>query len=227
METKVRTQMTVCGFCSDGNHDRCCRAIRNGIRGLWYCRCEVPGCGGEAVLSCVDCKKVHDDVDPKTRMCIDQDACYARIETARHNNGSRFYEMGRIIKENKMTATAEKAETRAKKVKEADCTCGCGGKTKGGKFLPGHDARFVSQQVEKVLNKTVKEADARKATAAASDSLGAKFDKSLALAQDRLKKAAEAKAEKEKAKAEKAAETKKAAATKVTGGRPVKDQPQA
>lgn len=39
---------------------------------------------------------------------------------------------------------AEKAP-RTRKVKEPkECTCGCGGMTKGGRFLPGHDARYHS-----------------------------------------------------------------------------------
>lgn len=29
-----------------------------------------------------------------------------------------------------------------------DCTCGCGGKTRGGLFLPGHDARLRGQLVK-------------------------------------------------------------------------------
>ncbi len=28
-----------------------------------------------------------------------------------------------------------------------ECTCGCGTKTKGGKFLPGHDAKLKSRLV--------------------------------------------------------------------------------
>ena len=29
-----------------------------------------------------------------------------------------------------------------------ECGCGCGGMTKGGRFLPGHDARFHAAQKE-------------------------------------------------------------------------------
>lgn len=49
-------------------------------------------------------------------------------------------------------ATAEKAKTKkpraervAKVVEPKDCMCGCGGQTKGGRFIPGHDARFHSR----------------------------------------------------------------------------------
>jgi hypothetical protein len=41
---------------------------------------------------------------------------------------------------------AEAAVAKPKAVRKAkagqDCGCGCGGTTKGGRFLPGHDARF-------------------------------------------------------------------------------------
>lgn len=43
-------------------------------------------------------------------------------------------------------AAAPKAEKAPREPKPAkagqDCTCGCGGVTKGGRFLPGHDARY-------------------------------------------------------------------------------------
>lgn len=40
-------------------------------------------------------------------------------------------------------ATKPKAEAKPKAAKESrNCLCGCGGATKGGRFLPGHDARF-------------------------------------------------------------------------------------
>ena len=29
-----------------------------------------------------------------------------------------------------------------RKIKAPDCLCGCGGRTKGGRFLPGHDAKL-------------------------------------------------------------------------------------
>jgi len=39
-----------------------------------------------------------------------------------------------------------KEPTRAKRSKTPlPCTCECGGMTKGGKFLPGHDARYYSR----------------------------------------------------------------------------------
>ena len=40
----------------------------------------------------------------------------------------------------------EQKAPKAKKEKPAkDCTCGCGGQTRGGNYLPGHDSRHVAQ----------------------------------------------------------------------------------
>lgn len=47
------------------------------------------------------------------------------------------------------TATAE---PKAKVDKTKPCECGCGGRTKGGKFLPGHDAKHKSALQRKALD---------------------------------------------------------------------------
>ena len=109
----------------------------------------------------------------------------------------------------KIQENAEKAQ-RSSKPKTGTCVCGCAGETKGGKFLPGHDARFVSTLVGQVVDakftaKAEKEARQALTKAEASEKLVAKFDKSLTIARDK----AEAKAAAEKEKAEKKAEKEK------------------
>jgi len=37
-----------------------------------------------------------------------------------------------------------------RKIIPKECGCGCGGMTKGGTFLPGHDQKTVSAIIEKV-----------------------------------------------------------------------------
>ena len=102
----------------------------------------------------------------------------------------------------------DKATKAASKPKVGACVC-CGAETKGGSFLPGHDARFVSSLVKTVseanFTKTAETA-ARKnlKEANASERLVGKFDKSLGIARDK----ATAKAEAAKAKAEAKAEAK-------------------
>lgn len=57
------------------------------------------------------------------------------------------------------TATKEKAP-KAEKVGQA-CLCGCGGMTKGGRFLPGHDARWHGRVKQAMAaGKTQAEAEA-------------------------------------------------------------------
>lgn len=213
MTLTPRKPMTICGFCNNHDHEHCPHAIRNGNKGLWFCACAGPNCGGK-ILSCIDCKKVHDDVLPDTRTCVDKDACTARIE-ARRNNDPFFQRVVRAEERAKMTKQAENTEKREKVAKEADCSCGCGGKTKGGKFLPGHDARFVSEQVGHVLGKNKKEDVARAEVAAISEALGAKFDKSLSINRAKAEKAAaDTKAKADKAEADKAEKAKAAADAK-------------
>ena len=33
---------------------------------------------------------------------------------------------------------------------ERDCNCGCGGKTRGGEFLPGHDSKLYAAIIDEV-----------------------------------------------------------------------------
>lgn len=40
---------------------------------------------------------------------------------------------------------AETRERKPAKPKSQECGCECGGSTKGGRFLPGHDARLKSE----------------------------------------------------------------------------------
>lgn len=206
-----------CGFCLNNNHEKCVQVIENGkAHGLWTCGCEEATCGGR-ILLCIKCKRKHDDVTPDTRQCVDMDACAARIQ-ARREADPTYHFITQIIEESKMAQAAEKAEKREKvtKVKEADCSCGCGGKTKGGKFLPGHDARFVSEQVGHVLGKNKTEAAARKEVSSISEALGAKFDKSLTLQRAKVEKAAKAEADRKAAAKAKADEKAKAKAEKAS-----------
>ena len=217
--TLVITGQYRCGFCCDGRHEYCPHAIENGVtktsparRRIWLCPCEEPGCGGK-ILSCIRCKKVHDDVDPTERVCMDRDACAARNQAKRDNNPG--YQQIKRIQEKHAMAKAENTKTREPaKPKVGVCKCGCEGATKGGNFLPGHDARLVSQTVQSVLDKKVTEAGARKIMAPFSDALKAKFDKSLGLGQAKAAKAKEAAEAKKVAAAEKAKAAKDAAAAK-------------
>lgn len=75
----------------------------------------------------------------------------------------------------RIAAEAPKADAdkpkRSRKMRP--CTCGCGGMTGGGKFLPGHDARWVGEigrQAAQTLALGATEADALAAVADLADS---------------------------------------------------------
>lgn len=214
------TSAYVCGFCASGKHSLCYRALINGNKGVYLCPCAEPKCGGK-ILSCINCKKVHDDVTPGTRLCVDRTACEARVTTKR--DADPGYQKILMIKEiNKMAKTEEAKVKREAKPKTGVCKCGCEGTTKGGNFLPGHDARFVSEQVGFVTSKTKTEATARKEIGAISEALQAKFDKSLGLARDKAEKAAKAEKDRQTAKAEKAKADKEAKAAKAAEAKAAK-----
>ena len=221
-----------CGFCATGDHDICARTHRNGkvpntkIDRLITCGCVAPGCPARK-LRCMDCKNVREDeIDPESMLCSDREACVTVQEQRRAD--SPFYQQIKQIKEKVMAdQKVEKAEKAAKAPKVGTCLV-TGKPTKGGKFLPGMDAKYVSLRVEDVLEKRATEAQARKRILdeTGSEALVGKFDKSIANRKAKAEKAAEAakakaeakkvkdaeaKAAKEKAAAEKkAAEAKKA-----------------
>lgn len=206
------TSAYTCSFCLEGRHAKCYRALVNGNKGVYLCPCAEPNCGGK-ILSCIDCKKVHDDVRPDTRQCIDRDGCNSRILARRQNDP--IYQMVVQIQEKQAMAKEENKTPRAAaKPKTGVCKCGCEGTTKGGNFLPGHDARYVSEQVGFVLTKAKTEAVARKDIGAISEALQAKFDKSLGLARAKADKQAQAEKDRKAAAKVKADEAAKAKADK-------------
>lgn len=207
-----------CGFCSTGHHDRCAIGTKNaGPRqdypegSVHLCLCESGGCT-RGRRKCAYCNnRVTEEVNPETWECFDTEACRAIVETRREANP--LTRQLREAKESAAMAKIEdnktKAEKAAKTPKVGACVC-CGGATKGGNFLPGHDARFVSGIVGGVVeaNFSKKAEDAGRKTlkdAGASEKLVAKFDKSLGLAREKADKAAEAAKAKADAKKEKAA----------------------
>ena len=208
--TVVETKQ--CGMCMTNDHDKCVVGTKHQGRHLkypygvvWQC-----GCCGTQRRKCADCgNRNTEEVNPDTWTCLDTESCQDTVERRREANP--FFAQLRDIQERVQMAKIEndkaKAEKRAAaKPKTGTCVCGCNGTTKGGKFLPGHDARFVSTLVGKVTEANFKatvEKDARKSLreAGASDALTAKFEKSLGLAKEKRDKREAAKAEKAKEKA--------------------------
>lgn len=213
--TKIFTGANLCGYCATGSHDYCPRVIRNGSRDigphLLQCPCEEEQCN---TLRCIDCRSESEvDVNPETWLCFDRDACAARVQKRLDENP-----LVQKVMRSKENAMAEKAEQKAAKAastpKEPTYCIVTGKETKGGKFAPGMDARYVSNQVAAVIggDKTKTAALKEFKDHGLSDTLIAKFEKNLGLAQEREEKKAKAAKEKAEAKAAAKAEKEKAKA---------------
>lgn len=206
-----------CGFCQFPNknwpgpgnpHPNCPRAVRNGPGAefkIIACDCTEPGCGS-SIFRCTFCKTEEQEaIDPNDWSCIDKEACRIRIQT-RLDNDPRYQELIEIRSTAMAKVANENAEKKATAKKTATPKVGkcvhCGEATKGGKFLPGHDAAYVSGLVKASLAKPATEDKNRKAAQDASASLGAKFDKSIGLAKDKAAKKAKDAEAKAAAKAE-------------------------
>jgi hypothetical protein len=215
MALEVIAQSTLCGFCPTGNHDRCPIGVvmrkhakyPDGV--VWVCPCDAPECANKE-FRCTECNnQTNGEVDGETWRCKDITACDA-VVTARRDADPLLAKIREARDMAKVTETAKK--TTAKKAaapKTGTCVCGCKGTTKGGKFLPGHDARFVSTLVGQAGDANFTKASVKSGADAlkevgASDALQAKYQKSVGLAQERAEKKEQAAKEREAAKAEKA-----------------------
>lgn len=216
MALKVVAKTGICGFCSTGHHDKCPIGVvmrkhsnpkyKDGV--VWVCPCPSGECADKE-RKCTECGNQNAvEVDRATWMCIDTEACLATVTTRRENDPL----LAKIREARDMAKITETEKTTAKraaaKPKTGTCVCGCKGTTKGGKFLPGHDARFVSTLVGKAEDDGFKKATVQAGAKAlkdvgASDALQAKYAKSVGLAQERVEKKAAAAKEREAAKASK------------------------
>lgn len=205
MNVRKATGNMTCGFCSTGNHAKCPVVVRNGSAApnpLHFCPC------GECADKkhhpfCIECKNQDSqDVDPDIWSCLDQNACQARIK-ARVDADPVIQNIRDIKERVKMAEKTQNAEKKAAAPKEGVCLV-TGAKTKGGKFAPGMDARYVSLKVAEVLDKKATEASVLKEMTGhgLSDSLKAKFSKNLGIAQEKAAKAKQAEAAKKAEKAE-------------------------
>lgn len=208
-----------CGFCRTGHHDHCPRAVTNGVRKIWVCRCTEPTCQGGAILRCLDCKyepedqiAAADEISHVLWQCYDQAACQARREarTAANPTIQLIRQMEERAMPKARPQTGNVREMRPPRERKQGVCLVTGRPTSGGLFAPGMDARYVSLKVQEVLN-GARVTEVRKQIKAdgVSEKLTAKFEKNLALAQER-------------AKAEKEAEKAKKTAAKKTASRPAR-----
>lgn len=210
MKALTVVDSTLCGFCNTGNCAKCVigtvmrkssRYPEGGV--VWRCNCTSETCSKrkKAVKAkCVECGNINqDEVDPKSWACKDATDC-AAVVTARRESDPFLVHIEKIRSSTMAKIENEKATAKKAVAKTGTCVCGCKGTTKGGLFLPGHDARFVSTLVGKAESAKFSKASVAEGKktlkdAGASEKLLAKFDKSVGLAQERVeKKAAAAKA---------------------------------
>jgi hypothetical protein len=149
-----------CGHCKTGLHRSCKGAIRVPVSkklpdGLLRCHC--PDCVPQ--VRCLDChNQFEDEVDPRWWACIDRDVCLGRIALRQRNDPvwqliqSCKSRGAWLRREDRLRRALIRAETLSESVDAAavrgeprptvgQCEC-CGQPTKGGRFLPGHDAKL-------------------------------------------------------------------------------------
>lgn len=159
-----------CGGCVHGHHDLCPGAVFNPGSGeviipgsgstptlyageLRYCPCDDPT-HVPRTIRCRSCGYRNPDTGTTDRgECVDSDACRVRSSTnqlflfLRECQTTRVVTSGALQERARRATPAERDEARAQRTaqKARPCLCGCSGATKGGLFLPGHDARLVSK----------------------------------------------------------------------------------
>lgn len=166
---RKRTKKWKCGFCSSGAHRSCPGAVENGQRGLLLCACTNPDCLRPP--RCLVCNLTEpDEVDQRRWRCLDRSACAVRVELRKQNNYLwQKLQACRVSGVNARRARRELAErlkaeigdemdeferpleedqnrrrTQKRTASPRPCDCGCSGVTRGGLFLPGHDAKLKS-----------------------------------------------------------------------------------
>lgn len=145
-----------CGFCSTDHHESCPRGFRSGNGSVMLCPCEStqhPSRPHESPR-CLECRNDDiDELDEKLWLCIEIADCEARVNNRLDKNPSM-----QMIHEAYLNADVRKAADKiARPARNRNpgrpstgkCLC-CGEPTAGGLFLPGHDARLVSQTAKKV-----------------------------------------------------------------------------
>ena len=122
-----------CGFCSTGHHETCHGGYRNGDGSVMICGCD---CADSKPEYCHHCHTTDKDNLGYPWLCDDREACEDRLRTRIEN--SDFYQT--VVKS---VGAGEQTRPSRSKV----CLC-CGEATKGGKFLPGHDSKWLNQKIE-------------------------------------------------------------------------------
>lgn len=148
-----------CGWCITGDHERCCVTIElSATKGTVYncpCSCNTTGEYSPANrrTRCLECGRRDVEVGPSHK-CANYDECQDFI-AARRAKDPQWQALQVLDNENRVSGSPKpvrepKSPKEPKPAKGGRCRC-CDGPTKGGLFLPGHDARYISQQAELIV----------------------------------------------------------------------------
>lgn len=201
---RVRIGPMICGYCQSGNCNYCPRGVRNGNGRVVPCGCPKPYCGGQ-VLRCLDCKNEGEgEISPDDWRCLDREACELAVQ--RRLDGNVHVQMVREVMKRVSENPGTETKPAAKK-KEGNCIH-CGESTGGGLFRPGHDAKYVAENVRKIVDDkatTLEDVLAEMKERGTTEALRDKLVGSVNLARTDRERRAKTAADKAKADAEKAA----------------------
>lgn len=138
-QRKRRAGKYRCGFCLDGRHENCCRMTYwTTNRQLYTCPCE---CNADRTR-CTRCRRWDQEVTTDTGRCVDATDCSNYLASRHLRSEWELPAQSEATRERRERRAANLAAQPAAKP-SGSCLC-CGEPTKGGKFLPGHDARYIS-----------------------------------------------------------------------------------
>lgn len=143
--TEGKKRRIRCGWCLDGKHSSCAVTIWHDTNStLFHCACE---CAVDRTR-CTVCGRRDVEVTEYQSRCVDAEGCEMFV-AARRAADPRMRMIDEIYSATSPASPAEKGHEKPRKVSPrasgSVCRC-CGDPTKGGAFLPGHDARYVSAQ---------------------------------------------------------------------------------
>lgn len=164
-QAPVRLQQVICSYCNNRQHHQCPGAIRiPDTERIIVCKCCTPKTG-----MCTTCgNRSEGDIDLITWYCLDRFACSARVQIRCEQSPLyRMLQDARLdgaAKRRRQRLDVERIQagidptnedeadsfevrgrkrsgTRPVRPKTGTCLC-CGEPTKGGKYRPGHDAKY-------------------------------------------------------------------------------------
>ena len=173
------TRKVRCGWCLDDNHENCRINVDmpSAPHRNYICPCQ---CNDGTRTRCNDCGRRG--VETSHGRCLDVEEC-------------RIYRQSRTIPTTKSQqvkadrAAREQSKTEKATKGEAKCAC-CSQPTKGGRFLPGHDSRFVANLVGSTTSDTQAAEISVQIGEQCSTALSRKYLRAWALAKARAAKGA-------------------------------------